>query len=260
MQDIIFKEEQQIELKRISSGLLANSLINLCSPQMIESLRKINEFQSSNRVIGFEVRFGISYERFLEEMRIVVDTYHSWRSNFPLEYHEWKENLSSFLKEGKYILPDYLNFESWFDAYHETVLGLMPYQIITTKINSNQFKLYSEYQVLIFNGLTEEQAILKQKESLNINLPPAKAEGNNEKVKIKTIDKLSKEDIEIRDHFRIAKEKCRGQTKALHSTLKAMRITKDDMVLYKREINRVRIRLERIGEWEKKTTTKLQSI
>ena len=201
MQDIAFQEEQQIALKRIASGLLANSMTNLCSPQMIESLRKINEFQNSNQVIGFEARFGISHERFLNEMRIVVDTYHYWRSNFPVEFHEWKENLSAYLRENKMILPDYCSFESWFDDYHKIVLGLMPYQIIITKINSNQFKLYSEYQALIFNGLTEEQAILKQKESVNINLLTPKAEGNIKKVKIKNTDTLNKDDTDILGFF-----------------------------------------------------------
>ena len=97
----------------------------------------------------------------------------------------------------------------------------MPYQIITTKINSNQFKLYSEYQALIFNGLTEEQAILKQKESVNINLPTPKVE--------KKLQKAGRPKKEVNDlHENIYKEFLRltlSNDKIIEKPLAVTRLT-----------------------------------
>ena len=73
----------------------------------------------------------------------------------------------------------------------------------------------------------------------------------------KNIDNLNKIDLDIIGHFNEGMKTCKGdEKKALQYTLKAMGTKKYDMVFYNREINRVRIRLERMGKWETKNHKK----
>jgi hypothetical protein len=158
------------------------------------------------------------------------------------------EIIKDFHREENKISPDGKGFRSYLYKYVDSLSELSRDENIEKRI--------AEYVHHKLNNNKKYNRDAKLKMELLFN------GGGDDKKKdkvTKTIHNVSGENVIIRDYFADAIKTDKTQTKALHSTLKAMGITKDDMVLYKRQQNRVRIMLERIGKWEKKITAKPQS-
>jgi hypothetical protein len=146
-----------------------------------EELKEEHEEYSFNFWKGIEERMGKSKDDIIRGLIRTKQLGDTWKLEFPSKYEIWRENLTTFLNERKLILPDIDNFAGWYLSYHEDVLMLRVYEIFESKISSNHFKLYAEYQALIFDGFTEEEAILKQRESVNMKpTPPPPAEGKDQ--------------------------------------------------------------------------------
>jgi hypothetical protein len=91
----------------------------------------------------------------------------------------------------------------------------------------------------------------------NLSVPPAPK--GIEVGKKKTTKNITKQDVEIRDLFDGFTKK-QTQANALHSILKELGISKDNMNDYKKEQDRVRKVLERLGKWKKKSDKKATEI
>lgn len=115
-------------------------------------------------------------------------------------------------------------------------------------------KAYTHPILIDYESLAKAIPWIQYKTFLKDNLqPPLPVQSVEVRKVTKTVNNLNQEDVKIRDYFKVAK-KDNKQSDALHATLKAMGISKDNMELYKAEQKRIRQRLVRIGEWEEKAT------